>query len=259
MCNCLLLGVCPFGVGCCLLWGSVSIVWTMGHFTDHFAIKIEMEMELFCCGSVPDNQIATKFCTWHDSCAVMACAKFCSNCFLPIWIKKYILILNRVWKFLGDQAPCPHKKSRLFHSHLAPPWRQANVQGDCPWPLKMVGIPNDHIPQCIAAYPECIANEAFPNLYLDQQIGGHFSYPTHSPPTCNPPCLGLCIGLEDKQEPSIMQGVADMFTMGVDRSRLAGQWCAVRRPLHSWHPPQIWQTLTDPCILTSWIGIQGWF
>ena len=33
-----------------------------------------------------DEKIATKFCPWHDNCAVVPWAKFCSNMMARIWI-----------------------------------------------------------------------------------------------------------------------------------------------------------------------------
>ena len=50
------------------------------HFMNNFSIVIQIRLEISlwshpCCSEV----IAMKFCTWHNSCAVMACAKFCSD------------------------------------------------------------------------------------------------------------------------------------------------------------------------------------
>ena len=38
--------------------------------------------------SVPGHQIATNVCTYHDSCAAVSCAKFCSKYFISIQISK---------------------------------------------------------------------------------------------------------------------------------------------------------------------------
>ena len=40
----------------------------------------------FCVNSLLGNQITTEFCTCHDSKAVMACAKFCSDHCIRIWM-----------------------------------------------------------------------------------------------------------------------------------------------------------------------------
>ena len=37
--------------------------------------------------SITDYHIATNFCTWHNSIAVVSCAKLCSNHFIRIWIR----------------------------------------------------------------------------------------------------------------------------------------------------------------------------
>ena len=42
------------------------------------------------CNFIPGRQIATKFCTCH----VMACAKFCSNHLIRIWMNEINLLLN---------------------------------------------------------------------------------------------------------------------------------------------------------------------
>ena len=58
----------------------------------------------YCCNSINDQQVATNFCTCHDSTAVMACAKICSNHF----IRNYI---STKWKF--HQIWIVAEKSRL--------------------------------------------------------------------------------------------------------------------------------------------------
>ena len=40
--------------------------------------------------------IPTKFCTWHDSCAVVACAKICCDLMASYWIKAR-WIFHRIW------------------------------------------------------------------------------------------------------------------------------------------------------------------
>ena len=55
-----------------LAQGPISL--TIFHLQFDFYKK-----RLFYCNSVPDHQIATDFCTCHDTTAVMPCAIFCSN------------------------------------------------------------------------------------------------------------------------------------------------------------------------------------
>ena len=43
-----------------------------------------------------DTVFPTKFCTWHDSCAVVACAKLCCDPIASIWITA-IRSLHRIW------------------------------------------------------------------------------------------------------------------------------------------------------------------
>ena len=50
-----------------------------------------------CCNSVISvlgHQIATKFCTCHDSFAVVACANFCSDHFARIWMTAQQMFLK---------------------------------------------------------------------------------------------------------------------------------------------------------------------
>ena len=63
---------------------------------------------LFYCNSVPCHQIATNFCTCHDSSAVMACAKFCSNYFITCWLKTKFCDKFELWrKNISEMGPTP--------------------------------------------------------------------------------------------------------------------------------------------------------
>ena len=85
-------------------------VWIMGPnlqtIFHHNVNSIEIS---FYSKSVPDNHIATKFCTCHDSLAVMACAKFCSDCYVRIGIRAK-WIIRQVWIVMGKSlvrwVPC---------------------------------------------------------------------------------------------------------------------------------------------------------
>ena len=52
--------------------------------------------------------ITTKFCTCHDSYAVVVCAKFCSDHFLKIWVRvreKFLQNLNFDGKIDSEKSP----------------------------------------------------------------------------------------------------------------------------------------------------------
>ena len=64
---------------------------------------------LFYCNSVHGYYITTKFCICHDSSAVVACAKFCSDQFIRIWIMVkwnfhwiWIMMLWRIASEMGS-------------------------------------------------------------------------------------------------------------------------------------------------------------
>ena len=46
-------------------------------------------------------KISWKCCTWHDSCAVVACAKFCSDMVYYNWVKLKP-IFNQIWITMGN-------------------------------------------------------------------------------------------------------------------------------------------------------------
>ena len=51
---------------------------------------------LICHNLISTTVIATKFCTWRDSCAVVACAKFCNILMVKNWIRAK-QIYHRIW------------------------------------------------------------------------------------------------------------------------------------------------------------------
>ena len=64
---------------------------------------------LFYCNSIHGYYITTKFCICHDSSAVVACAKFCSDQFVRIWIMVkwnfhwiWIMMLWRITSEMGS-------------------------------------------------------------------------------------------------------------------------------------------------------------
>ena len=56
----------------------------------------------FCCISILGHQIATIFCTCHDSTAAVACAKFCSDPSVNIWMRGK-LNLRRIWIMMENR------------------------------------------------------------------------------------------------------------------------------------------------------------
>ena len=60
------------------------------HFTDEFYIVTQIRWKIYLsstCIAFVGYHIATKFCTCHDSTAVMPCAKFHSNPFATTWMR----------------------------------------------------------------------------------------------------------------------------------------------------------------------------
>ena len=87
----------------------MCLFYTRGRFHHwFFAQNSNIITNLHCCNSIIDCQITTNFCTCHDSTAVVACAKFCSDIFPSIkmtakWNLDGIWIL--VEKSLVQQSP----------------------------------------------------------------------------------------------------------------------------------------------------------
>ena len=82
-------------------WGWLEIVelsqdrfheWFFHH--NSYLMKISFCSHLNCL-----KVIAIKFCTWHDSCVVMACAKFCSNMITYEWVTLKP-VFRRIWHMI---------------------------------------------------------------------------------------------------------------------------------------------------------------
>ena len=67
----------------CAPWQHLSIYWDC--FTEY--CSLEIAKFLFVILS-PDYLISTNVCTWHDSWAVVSCAKFCRGHFIKVWLKR---------------------------------------------------------------------------------------------------------------------------------------------------------------------------
>ena len=76
----------------------VNMADNMVHSTNEFSFTIQIKWKhAFCCNSVRTHQIATNFCTCHDSIAVVSCAKFCSDHNIRIGMETNIhFIRNRI-------------------------------------------------------------------------------------------------------------------------------------------------------------------
>ena len=88
-----------------------------------FFIVIEIRWKfIFCSNPIGRKVIDKKFCTWHDSCAVVTCAKFCSDMVTYNRVTlKYIFdgiwIVYRSWN--GPQS----RKMKLGYRSRAGTWR----------------------------------------------------------------------------------------------------------------------------------------
>ena len=87
------------------------VTWPGARFTNSFSIAIQIRWKF--CFTLTSILIAwwlSKFCTWHDSCAVVACAKICCDLMASngITIRRSF---HRIWtagkKSLVKRAPVP--------------------------------------------------------------------------------------------------------------------------------------------------------
>ena len=109
------------------LYGSVDgiIIGPGARFTNDFFARNSNSMETSpCCNSVAGHQIATNFCTCHDSTAVVPCTKFCSDHSIRLEMRvkqNFHRIWNATEKPLVKRGPGQHfsaktiPKSRLTY------------------------------------------------------------------------------------------------------------------------------------------------
>ena len=65
----------------------------MNQFRWQILVTIQINQKfLSAYNPLPVHQIATNFCTCHDSCAVVTCSKLCSNHLIKTWIKSKLWI-----------------------------------------------------------------------------------------------------------------------------------------------------------------------
>ena len=96
------------------LFTQFDIFGPGAHFTNRFFVAIQNTIGIsFHSHLNSDAVIATTFCTWHDSCAVMACAKICCDVmasngvvarrsFHQIWIAGKKTLVKRAPSWLKD-------------------------------------------------------------------------------------------------------------------------------------------------------------
>ena len=90
------------------LWGGDK--WLRGPFYQRFFQHNSDSLEISSCAhAIFSETITTKFCIWHDSCAVVPCAKFCSDMIpcndvtsKPNFHRIWIALKNRWWNGLLD-------------------------------------------------------------------------------------------------------------------------------------------------------------
>ena len=58
----------------------------------------------YCYYLIPQHTITTKFCTWHDSTAVVPCAKFCCDYWVRFWMEAK-QNFELWWKIVGGMFP----------------------------------------------------------------------------------------------------------------------------------------------------------
>ena len=62
------------------LLSKQMMTWTGARFTNGFSIAIQIRWQFrFTLTSILIQWSLQKFCTWHDSCAVVTCAKYCCD------------------------------------------------------------------------------------------------------------------------------------------------------------------------------------
>ena len=82
---------------CRFPWGRISATCAGACFTNDFLLAIQIRLKLRkCCNSIAGPQIATNFCTCHNSTAVVPCKKFYSDHFVRIEVRVK-QNLHRIW------------------------------------------------------------------------------------------------------------------------------------------------------------------
>ena len=100
---------------------------TGAHFANDFSIVIPIRWKIRI--NVVGYHNATKFCTWHDSTAVVPCAKFYGDHFTITWVRAE-------WNF---QRIGITMENRWWNGSLFCDWSHGNDQGshvDCRWKPK---------------------------------------------------------------------------------------------------------------------------
>ena len=109
-----------------ILWlPRCPVKWFGAHFTNDFCIVMQIRRKIGFVNSVVGHNIATKFCTCHDSTAVVPCAKYHSDHFTTTWMRAD-WNFNRIWitmeKIVHEMSP---RMSMIWAKSVGP------------WPLKI--------------------------------------------------------------------------------------------------------------------------
>ena len=105
------------------VWTSISIHRTLGSHTKQgpiplriYPLSLKFMDHLFTMVKV----FTIKFCTWHDSCAIMSCAKMCMGVLTRKWVKDNFhtkFIYSR--KNICETGPCQSSQGSIIHKmHL---------------------------------------------------------------------------------------------------------------------------------------------
>ena len=63
-----------------MILSAIWKIWTGAHFTTDFSIVIQIQLKFhYALIQVVMQWSLWNFCTWHDSCAVVVCKKFCTD------------------------------------------------------------------------------------------------------------------------------------------------------------------------------------
>ena len=99
----------------CCMWDTCSNHQAGPRFTNGFSIAIQIRLK-FRFTFDPNTVIATKFCTWHDSCAVVACAKICCDLFASSGITAR-RSFHRIW-IAGKKSLVKRVPHTYIHTYI---------------------------------------------------------------------------------------------------------------------------------------------
>ena len=113
-----------------LIW-----VWKIliqgGPFHKHLSLFNSNSINIqFHSHSIPGYDIITNICTWHDSCAVVSCANFCSDQFIRIWARTKKT--HRIWIMMEKLSVkwAPGHENYRADSRLSPSQWETSLQSN---------------------------------------------------------------------------------------------------------------------------------